>query len=94
MAAIIYIEVSMQIPHAQSLKDKRHCIQGMKIKLQTQFNASVAEIGSMDAWQQAVFGIVMIASDKHYLQTQASLVENFLLTVPDVVILGTTVQWL
>ena len=94
MPAIAYLEISLQIPHAQSLKEKRRCIKSLKDKLQSRFNASVAEIDAMDSWQHAVFGVVMIANDKQYLQTQVSHLENHLLTLSDMVVLNTRMQWL
>ena len=94
LAVIVYIEVSLQIPHAQSLKDKRQCIKGVKERLHSGFNASVAEIAAQDSWQRAVFGVVMIASDKSYLQSQVSQVENYLSTLADLVLLDTQIQWL
>ena len=94
LASIVYIEIALQIPHAQSLKEKRHSVKGIKEKLQARFNASVAEIGSLDEWQYAVLGAVMISNDRRYLQTQISAMENLLTEYRDVVLVRVDVQWL
>lgn len=94
MAHIVYIEIVLQIPHAQSLKEKRRHVKSMRERLQSRFNASVAEIGSLDEWQHAVIGVVMISHDRSYLQTQVSQMENFLLEFRDVVLISVDVQWL
>ncbi|MDQ1363572.1 MAG: uncharacterized protein QG652_1433 [Pseudomonadota bacterium] len=94
LAHIVYIEISLQIPHAQSLKEKRRHVKSMRDRLRAGFNISVAEIGSQDEWQHSVIGAVMISHDKHYLQLQVSRLENFLLEFRDVVLAGIDVQWL
>lgn len=94
LANIVYIEISLQIPHAQSLKEKRHAVQSLKQRLQAKFNASVAEIGMQDTWQQAIVGVVMISNDRHYLQSQISVMENMLIEFRDVVLIDVQVQWL
>jgi len=94
LAHIVYIEIALQIPHAQSLKEKRRHVKSMRERLQARFNASVAEIGSQDEWQHSVIGAVMISHDRQYLQTQVSSLENFLLEFRDVVLVGIDVQWL
>ena len=50
---VLLIKLSLQIPYAHSLKDKRSQIKSLKDKLSSKFNASVAEIGSLENWQQA-----------------------------------------
>lgn len=91
---IVYIEIALQIPHAQSLKEKRHSVKSLKERLQAKFNASVAEIGALDEWQHAVIGVVMISNDRHYLQIQISAMENILAEFRDVVLVRVDVQWL
>lgn len=93
-ANIVYIEIALQIPHAQSLKEKRHAVKSLKERLQAKFNASVAEIGMQDEWQHAVIGVVMISPDRQYLQTQISAMENILIDFRDVVLTHVQTQWL
>jgi hypothetical protein len=94
LANIVYIEIALQIPYAQSLKDKRRSVKSLKERLQSRFNVSVAEIGFLDEWQHSVIGAVMISNDRQYLQVQASSIESFLIDIRDVVITDINVQWL
>jgi uncharacterized protein YlxP (DUF503 family) len=50
------IKVRM-IPWAQSLKDKRSAVHGLKDRLRSRFNASVAEVAYLDKWQRAVIAV-------------------------------------
>ena len=47
------------IPGAQSLKQKRSCIHGLKDQIKARFNASVAELNFQDKWQRSAIGIAV-----------------------------------
>ena len=59
--------VSLYIPSAQSLKDKRMVLKSLKDKVRVKFNTSVAELDQNDKWQVAMIGICMIGNDQRYL---------------------------
>ena len=92
--SIAFVSVTLHIPHAGSLKDKRRYIKSIKDKLHNQFNASVAEIDKQDKWQQAVIGIVMLSSDRVYLEQQYSRIEQMLGEYRDVVVSSLQLDWL
>ncbi|HEV2199623.1 MAG TPA: DUF503 domain-containing protein [Bryobacteraceae bacterium] len=60
MPSIGVITFELRTDDAQSLKDKRHYVKGLKDRLRTKFNVAVAEIDAQDSWQRglryAVFG--------------------------------------
>lgn len=91
---IISIIITVHIPFAHSLKEKRRHIKSMKDKIRQQFNASVAEIDGLNEWQKSVLGIVMISNDRVYLEKQISAIENFVLQVHDIQLTGIDVEWL
>ena len=91
---ILLITLSLQIPNAHSLKDKRRQIKSLKDRLSNRFNASVAEIDALDKWQQAVMGVCMISNDKSYLDRQFSLVETLVLDYAELELLNITREWL
>jgi len=92
--SIAFVNVTLHIPHAGSLKDKRRYIKSIKDKLHNQFNVSVAEIDKQDKWQQAVIGIVMLSSDRIYLEQQYSRIEQMLGEYRDVVVSSLQLDWL
>ncbi len=91
---ILLIKLTLQIPNAHSLKDKRRQIKSLKDKLSSRFNASVAEIDALDNWQQAVMGVCMISNDRTYLQKQYSLVEAMVLEYTELELINVTREWL
>ncbi len=62
--------LDLHFPHARSLKDKRHELQGIKDRLR-RHNAAVAELDHQDVWQRSRLGIVTLNAD-------ASMVESIL----------------
>lgn len=60
--------LELEIPASHSLKDKRHVVKSVTARVRKDFNVSVAEVDSLDAWQHAVLGIVCVSSDTRYAQ--------------------------
>lgn len=58
--------LELEIPASHSLKDKRHVIKSIIARVRKDFNVSVAEVDSQDAWQRAVIAIVCVSSDEKY----------------------------
>jgi uncharacterized protein len=91
---VLLIKLSLQIPCAHSLKDKRSQIKSLKDRLSSRFNASVAEIDALDNWQQAVIGVCMISNDRSYLDKQYSQVEALVLEYTELELTNATREWL
>ena len=91
---VLLIKLSLQIPNAHSLKDKRRQIKSLKDRLSSRFNVSVAEIDALDNWQKAVMGVCMISNDKSYLDKQYSLVEALVLEYTELELVNVTREWL
>ena len=60
--------LELEIPASQSLKDKRHVVKSLIARVRQSFNVSVAEVDSLDAWQNATIGIVCVSADRNYAQ--------------------------
>ena len=91
---VLLIKLTLQIPDAHSLKDKRRQIKSLKDRLSSRFNASVAEIDALDNWQQAVMGVCMVSNDRSYLDKQYSLVEALVLEYTELQLINMTREWL
>jgi uncharacterized protein YlxP (DUF503 family) len=44
------LTMELLIPWSRSLKDRRSAVRGLKERLRSRFNASVAEVGYQDKW--------------------------------------------
>ena len=91
---VLLIKISLQIPYAHSLKDKRSQIKSLKDRLSSRFNASVAEVDALDKWQQAVMAVCMVSNDRSYLDKQYSLVEAMVLEYTELQLINMTREWL
>ncbi len=58
--------LELEIPASHSLKDKRHVVKSLIARVRQDFNVSIAEVDSQDAWQRAILGIVCVSTDEKY----------------------------
>ena len=70
------LTIELEIPHAQSLKDRRQVIRSMKDKLRHGFNLSVAELDDGIVWNRATLGIAAISSSTSYLTGQLQQIDQ------------------
>jgi uncharacterized protein YlxP (DUF503 family) len=68
--------IELEIPHAQSLKDRRQVVRSIKDKLRHSFNLSIAELDDSAVWNRATLGIVTISSSMNYLTGQIHLIDD------------------
>ena len=68
--------LEIEIPHAQSLKDRRQVIRSLKDKLRHAFNLSIAELDDGVVWNRATLGIAAISSSTGYLTGQLELIDR------------------
>ena len=69
--SISLLTLHLRIPACTSLKDKRRQIKPLIIRLQREFNLSVAELDFQDNWTEVLIGCTYLSNDgKH---TQRSL---------------------
>lgn len=55
--------ITLRLPGAQSLKDRRRVINGYKDRLKARLSVSVAEVGSGDDHHSASLGVALVARD-------------------------------
>jgi len=63
------LTLEIQIPCAQSLKDKRAVLLKIRDRLRARFNVAVAELDHQDVWQRATLGVVSISSSRPLLES-------------------------
>lgn len=61
--------LEIQLPYAQSLKEKRALLQKVRDRLRSRFNVAVAELDHQGVWQQATLGVVSISSSQTLLES-------------------------
>jgi uncharacterized protein YlxP (DUF503 family) len=61
--ALCYIEITIDIPFAQNLKDKRSILTSITSRISKKFNVSIAEIDFNDVWKSAKLGMAIVAQN-------------------------------
>ncbi len=59
--------ISLELEGIRSLKEKRSIVKSIVARLHREFNLSVAEVDSQDAWGTAIIGLAAVGNDKAYL---------------------------
>ena len=91
---IALLTIEVLIPWARSLKDKRSAVRGLKDRLRSRFNASVAEVAGQDKWQRAVIAVCILNSDRRQLESDMAKVRQLCEEARDLQIAGMHQQWL
>ena len=61
------ITFELSIPEAESLKDKRHWVKGLKDRLRRRCNVAVAEIGMQESHKQGLVAAVTVSGNRAVL---------------------------
>jgi hypothetical protein len=70
--------ITLHIPAARSLKQKRQVVKSLLTRVRNQFNVSIAEVDSQDAWQVAVLGVACVSVSRQYAHGQLESVVRFI----------------
>ncbi len=68
--------LEIEIPHAQSLKDRRQVVRSLKDRLRHAFNLAIAELDSGEVWNRATVGVAVISSSRSYLTGQLQEIDR------------------
>ncbi|MBL8752854.1 MAG: DUF503 domain-containing protein [Planctomycetes bacterium] len=63
------LQFTLEIPYAESLKDKRNAIKALKDRLRRSFNVSISEIDDLDNPLVGTLGAVVAGSDTAHLNS-------------------------
>ena len=88
------LTLELQISEAHSLKDKRHVVKGLKDRLRSKYNISVAEIDGQDTWQRSVIAAVTVSSDHEGAEQVLQAVEREAASLLGGMLVSTGVEWL
>jgi uncharacterized protein YlxP (DUF503 family) len=69
--------IVFHIPGANSLKDKRRVVSGLKQRIRARFNVSFAEIEDQDVWRRAVFGVASVSNSSGFAHRSIQAVVEY-----------------
>lgn len=56
--------LEIYLPSSSSLKDKRRIIKGLKDRLRTRHNISIAEVDGQELWQRSTLAVVSVSNSE------------------------------
>ncbi len=66
------------VPHARSLKAKRHVVRKLIDKTRARFKVSVNEVDHQDLWQRTAIGVAVVGKDGDHVEHMLSEIMRFL----------------
>ena len=72
------LEITLRIPEAHSLKDKRSVVRRCIDRTKNKFDVAVAEVGLNDVHQTAQIGISAVANDHSFVNSVLDKVVAFI----------------
>jgi uncharacterized protein len=60
------LTVEIVVYDAGSLKSKRSVVKGLKDRIRSKFNVSVAEVDNQDLWQRATLGVACVSGKRNF----------------------------
>ncbi len=80
-------ELTLHLPEAHSLKDKRQVIKSIMARVRNQFEVAIAEVEDHDIWQSAKLGVSCVSNSKQHADEILGRVQRYIEeTRPDVII--------
>lgn len=94
MPVIGVITLEINIPHAQSLKDRRSVVKGLKDRLRQRHNVSVSEIDGEHTWQRATVAAVTVSTSRDFANKVLGAVERDAAHVLGGMLVDACLEWL
>ncbi|MEJ5241038.1 MAG: DUF503 domain-containing protein [Anaerolineales bacterium] len=68
------LTLHLLLPGCTSLKEKRHRLKPLLVRLQREFNLSVAEMDYQDRWQEALIACALVNNDAVHIRRSLQIV--------------------
>jgi hypothetical protein len=87
--------VTLHLPAARSLKDKRQVVKSLLARVRNEFNVSIAEVDAQNSRQTAVLGVSCVSSSQSYAHGQLEAVVRFIEDLrPDIPLVSYEIEML
>jgi uncharacterized protein len=86
--------ITFSIPGNDSLKGKRRVVRRIVDRTRNQFNAAVAEVGSLDQHRQALIGFAVVSNDSRHANSMIDKIGSFVSGLTEAVVVGRDVELL
>lgn len=76
--ALCYIEIKIDLPFAQNLKDKRRILTSITSRISKKYNVSISEIDLNDVWKSAKLGVAIVAQNGRIFDSMVETILEYL----------------
>ena len=87
------LRVTIRIPHAGSLKDKRSVVRHLVEASRQRFGVSASEVDGQDRRQVAVLGFAVVAPSAEHAEALLTRTERFVWSHPDIDVVEVSRHW-
>jgi uncharacterized protein len=94
MPAVGVLTLELHLVEAQSLKDKRHYVLGLKERLRHKFNLAVAEIEDQELHNRGVLGAVTISPSRDLAERVLRAAEDHAADFLGPYLVAANIEWL
>jgi len=77
------LTLDLDIPAANSLKEKRMVVNRVRDRVRAKFNVAIAEVEENDVWNRAVLGVVTVSNEKVFCNQVLDKVVDEVETIRD-----------
>jgi len=88
------LTITLTIPEANSLKDKRQVVKSLVDTLRQRFNVSAAEVDSQDTWRRAVIGISCVSGRRSVANAVLDKVMDHVRSNPRVEVIESNLEFI
>lgn len=86
------LHLSLAIPEAASLKDKRRVLKSLKDRLAHRHNISVAEVGDLDDHRRSTMAVALVSNDRRFTESCLAKIANEVRTNRGVVVIDSDIE--
>jgi hypothetical protein len=86
------LRLTLSIPGARTLKDKRSVVRSFKERAQSRLHVSIAELGDLDHPRHATFGVAVVSGSATVCDQVLASVASMAGTLPDAILADRAVE--
>lgn len=87
------LTITVAIPGANSLKDKRQVVKSLLENVRNKFNVSAAEVDDNDTWRRATLGVACISNDQGMANRILDKVEDYIEASPVISVVSVNLEF-
>ena len=87
------LQLSIRLPEAQSLKEKRWPLKSLLTRIRNKFNVSIAEVGGQDSWQIATVAAAHVGTSRAHTNEVLDKVADFARGMRQIEVIDTQLEF-